>query len=433
MKTKMTILLSLLLLLLPFFGHAQWSTDRLSEARWELAACKVGDQLLFAGGFRLTPFGHSKRVDIYHTATGTWSVDSLSEARDEMAAAASGSLAFFVGSSGIGSIARVMDIYDASTGTWQQETLPKVTGLKSIVISGDQVFVAGGDYIDIYDIPSEQWLDSHPLDRPRGLMAAVSMGDKVLFAGGFDGYLADRLNTVDIYDRTTDQWTQDSLSQDRSGVAAVVLDNKAYFAGGVKDDYDVSDRIDVYDGATGTWTTASLGTPRSAIAAVVIRDRLFFVGGRGNNGEGNFDLIEIYDPRTDEWRTDQLSEGRHSMGAVVDGDRAYFAGGDLPIGASDLVDIYDATLTGLTPVAAGGTVSVFPNPATDYCYLDLPTALEGQTFELVLYAADGRLVRQMPQQITTPTPVATAALEPGVYLLELRRGAARYTGRLVVE
>lgn len=401
-------------LLLPLFSAAQWSTATLSVGRYELASCKAGNKLLFAGGATWIPQANSKRVDIYDLVTETWSVDSLSEGRDEMSAASYGDLAFFVGSSGLDNLARIMDIYDASTGAWSKKTLPHAEYIKAITASDNKVFIGGNEYIDIYNIATGQW-SSHPLSEPRNYMAAASVGNKVLFAGGYGS------KTVDVYDISTDTWTTtNSLSEGRQGLVAVTLGDKAYFAGGVKTDYNVSKAVDIYDASTDTWSVETLSIGRGALGITTLNGKVFFAGGRGNNGSGYFNSIDILDTATNQWSTAQLSAGRHSLTAVSANGKAYFAGGNVSAGSSNLIDVYDGSMSA-TSQLPGPLVRVdfYPNPCHDQLNIQWFESMTVDHCDAAIYTLTGQLLTRtsLDKQPTQVIPVDQ--IPKGAYVLKL--------------
>jgi len=65
------------------FYHGRYlRTDRLSEPRGLLAATSLHDLAFFAGGSNLETKNKSAAVDIFNATSGTWSVAELSIPRD---------------------------------------------------------------------------------------------------------------------------------------------------------------------------------------------------------------------------------------------------------------------------------------------------------------------------------------------------------------
>ena len=186
----------------------------------------------------------------------------------------------------------VVDIYDAVTDTWSTATLfdSEVRGLMQTVTVGRKVLFAGGPSgregsaffgasaaVDIYDAPINTWSMAE-LSQIRAGLAVVALGGKALIAGGCIG---DCFHTVDIYNATTDTWSVAALSQARGAVMATTVGTKALFAGGCSGSYCATPHteVDIYDGSTGQWTTATLSHPRGNGAAVTVGSKALFAGG----------------------------------------------------------------------------------------------------------------------------------------------------------
>ncbi len=193
------------------------------------------------------------------------------------------------------------------------------------------------------------------LSQPRLSLAAAGAGNKILIAGGsspFNGLV----KTVDVYDVVTGAWTVDSLSEVKTGLTAVALDNKLYFGGGENDYPRVtppyylppySKRVDIYNVNTGVWTIDSFPGEKANHLCAAAGNKVVFEGGRsvyGNSGE-----VYIYDTKNRSWDTYVQGQygqiGRESGAAVAAGNKLFFAGGHIGWGNSPvkIIDIYDVT------------------------------------------------------------------------------------------
>lgn len=178
------------------------------------------------------------------------------------------------------------------------------------------------------------------LSEARFDLASASLPDKVVFAGGYGSIVTPEdtfYATVDIFDRPTEVWTTDVLSEGRGELAGTSYANKAYFGGG-RGASGYSDVVDIYDGNDGTWATSTLSAPRSALAATSAGGIVFFAGG-SDNGVAS-DVVDMYDVNTGTWTVAHLSEARWSLTAVAVDTKVFFAGG-FNGSYSDRVDIYD--------------------------------------------------------------------------------------------
>lgn len=191
------------------------------------------------------------------------------------------------------------------------------------------------------------------LSTGRSNMAAAVLGNKAFFAGGsslsysviptgqFTYY-----NNVDMYDAGTNQWSTATLSQVRSNLAAAALGNKVMFAGGNTNPAGLTNtsRIDIYDVATSQWSIAELSQARSLLAGAALGNKIVFAGGYTSGGLPS-SRVDIYDITTGQWSTTELSEARFYMAAAAAGNKIVFAGGynATATGYSNKVDIYDVS------------------------------------------------------------------------------------------
>ncbi len=86
--------------------------------------------------------------------------------------------------------------------------------------------------------------------------------------------------------------------------------------------------------------------------------------------------------------------------------------------------------TGVSPLSQED-ILIYPNPASDVFFITIPG--EDTTFEFRLYSVTGQLLQQ--QRLMPPVvrqPVQVHDLPPGLYLVQLSDGAARYTRKMVI-
>ena len=116
------------------------------------------------------------------------------------------------------------------------------------------------------------------LPTPRLALAATTVGDQALFAGGFCN---SALDIVEIWDAGSGTWSSALLSQPRLSLAATTVGDKALFAGGtpVLGGPSPSDRVDIYDHASGVWTIAALSQGRRSLVATSVLSQALFAGG----------------------------------------------------------------------------------------------------------------------------------------------------------
>jgi hypothetical protein len=363
-------------------GHIQLIGEQPLSETSGLISTTIGSLVLFAGGYDqyLTNQG-SPTVDMYDAQSHEWlpstTTGQLSYSRGAGAATSVGNLAIFAGgyrddeptntgTRGEMPKGEVIDIFDANTKTWSTQPIEETTEARTLegrislaaTSVGNQAIFAGGfsrltyeasDAVNIYDASQELWLkDPGHLSMPRWNLAATTVGNLAIFAGGWnwDG----GSDVVDIYNPNApegQQWTTERLSMPRHGLAATTVGDKAIFAGGWSKT-GWSDVVDIYDTKTGQWSSIHLSHARGTLAATSIGHQVFFAGGFGD-GKWS-DVLEIYDFQEKTWLPSQtLSEPRGHLVAIGACNQAIFAGGYGDHLWSKTVDIYDGLSQTLIP------------------------------------------------------------------------------------
>jgi len=170
----------------------------------------------------------------------------------------------------------------------------------AVEVSGKIVFSKSASMIEMYDINSKSWsaIPTHGAYIDRDAIT-VANENKLFFAGGGYFWFPDEYNSVvSIYDVSTNTWSETNLSKPRMGLAAVTVGNKVLFSGGYEatNDYDirVSKVIDVYDVSTNEWSVDSLQEGRAFHDAVEVNGKVYFAGGE-NSYQGRVNTVEVYD------------------------------------------------------------------------------------------------------------------------------------------
>ncbi len=285
------------------------------------------------------------------------------------------------------------------------------------------------DRVDILD--TETWImDTNTLVAKRGFIEAVTVGNKVLLAGGglFDYVF---FNDVDIYNGSTGTWTSDTLTQkDYAGImTSVVVGNKVYFQGGIgfnaSGTYDFG-IMDIYDADTGTWTAVNSPTEHFLGDFSASSGKIYLAGGYDTTG-----VVEVFDCTTSVWDTlGYLSEPRYWVGSATVNNQLLIAGGININGVHfDVVDIYSGLSPTINLPKTAPLGSVFPNPAHQWAHLSLPS----DATTIRIYDAQGRLARMesVNQQIAYALNVE--GFLPGLYFIEVTGNETVYIGRVMVE
>jgi N-acetylneuraminic acid mutarotase len=306
----------------------------LSQARNNIAVASAGTQILFAGG-SISPGVYSSRVDIYDISSGTWSTAELSQARSGIATAVLDKKIYFAGgfsATNSNSFSSRVDIYDSQTNTWTTANLRKVEALMAGASAGNKVVFASGATAHIYDALSGAWTTAPLSERPGegyccqegvGGIAATVIGNNIYFAGG-EGW--DLHKAIDIYNTATNQWSTSSLSEYKGFAAGIAIGNTNYWAGGnsyFTRGYALSQQVEIRDMTSGLSTISNLFQGNAGFSAVQKNDTIIFFTGSG--AEKN--KFDIYDVKTKTWSIGLLPENIEGAAIISVNNTIYVAGG----------------------------------------------------------------------------------------------------------
>lgn len=122
----------------------------------------------------------------------------------------------------------------------------------TITNSGNLVFFAGGrstytfyGQVEVFNFSSKSWNYNPRLTVPRSSLASTTLNNKVYFAGGqTDSGVS---NVVDIYDLASEEWTTAKLNVARMEIAAASVGDLILFAGGRGLSSNSFDVVDIYN------------------------------------------------------------------------------------------------------------------------------------------------------------------------------------------
>ena len=336
-------------------------TASFSVARSGMAAASLGNKIYFGGGYDGAQADGN--IDIYDVDAAKWTSAQLSVPRFNFAAASAGHKILFAGGETDlvlpAPVSSVVDIYDDSTKTWLTAHLSEPSYFLSAGSAGNKIIFGGGEVdtgtsynVDMYDVVNNTWT-KHLLNDRRAYANIIGAGNKILVAGGVNGYSSTSnldyfFRSVDIYDVTTNSWSQANLSIARGGMGVAAAGNKIVFAGGYTKDtaYNVvlSKRVDIYDAITGTWSASELPAATNYSCAASSGNKILFARGQDISSGNISDVVDIYDVVTGIWSTSTLSEAKTQIAVGGTDNKIVFAGGwGGSNGFSKTVDIYDVT------------------------------------------------------------------------------------------
>ena len=457
MKTKLFLIVLLILIQISIFSQGTWTQTELSQYKEHMASAVLGDKVYFAGGFAFKPdfsgqFSTDK-VEIYDTKTGKWTYDKLSKGRDWLEGASAGNKVIFAGGwDDNGTFQKTVDIYGTLTKKWTVSNLSTARFEMTTGKIGNLVMFAGGynnlitsTRIDIYNAETGVW-STDELSVPRFGAASASIGDLIMFAGGssLDGAVGTEVvsDVIDIYNVKTKQWNTAKLSIPRLFAAGVTVGDKVLFAGGQNLDQTL-DRVDIYNATTNEWSIDSLSVPRgfqdNDQNAAVVCGKAFFVGGVFRFPTYAIDdhkVVDIYDPVTNTWDQEFLPYNlfNHSVAGV--GKNLIVAGGASihPLGLDIHKEVFIfqcSTSNTSEPEKEYGLISIFPNPTSDHFTLDLPEDFNADNAVMKVFDMYGRMVMEK-KGMDNAEAHDISGMGNGIYFIELRQNDKIFRNKLLI-
>ena len=328
-------------------GGLYLTTDALAVGQYNAIASSAGQKVLFLGGDPNFPGGGGTFLNTFETGKSSQIESPVPQLSTVSAATTLGGQALFVGSDVTRQIGLV-SIYNPITGGFTSQPQPHNRVGVAATSVGDRAIFAGGisipadngspnDTAEFYNAKSGAWFE---MRLPQSLNStrafAVSIGGKALFTDGIN---------VELYDSSSRLWSSQNLYETMTLTSAVSVGTKAYFSGTSIYGTGTPDNIQVYDGVTGQSSIIDFPDTFTVDAATSVGGKILFAGRYTRYNETGYE-VNVYDTRTGAWSKTALSEGRDSESATTLGARAYFGGGKTQSnsGESATVDIFtDAT------------------------------------------------------------------------------------------
>lgn len=238
-------------------------------------AAPVSRQYTASGVYnsRLYFFGGGGASGYYYTAsTDTWSSVLASMPggdRQQFAGAFIGST-FYAAGGYNGSFLTRLEAYDASGDSWSTKTSMGTARVDPVVISdGTYLYVCGGQgtgshltTVERYDVGGDSWSTLASMANTHSAGSGCYHDGKLYVAGGSDAGSGNGTQYFDVYDITSDTWTDltstDALpTQGRRHSAFGVTGDAFYVASGFGTGSD-TDAHHRYVFPTGGWTVGSI-------------------------------------------------------------------------------------------------------------------------------------------------------------------------------
>ena len=182
-----------------------WTQKADMPTRKKTMTCVVDGKIYAIGGWLTTnEKPHLETVEVYDPATDTWAkAQSMNCARCSAAIGVVNGEIYAIGGLGSSPIQEQSDLYLSS--------------------------------VEVFNPKTNQWQEGTEMSAPKALHTASVIDGKIYVIGGY--FTKDnefkKLSTIEIYDPTTDHWTQDQdLPMGKWGHKTEVIDGQVYIFGG---------------------------------------------------------------------------------------------------------------------------------------------------------------------------------------------------------
>jgi hypothetical protein len=258
----------------------------------------------------------------------------------------------------------------------------KSAGHTATLLPSGKVLATGGgnSSSELFDPATNSWSSAGSLSSTRSYHTATLLGNgKILFTGGV-GNAAKSLNTTILYTVATGTYAAGpNMTTARELHTATLLPNgKVLIAGGRAsggssqdpDDlnYSVLNTAEIYDPVTNQFTATPLMKSRHEDHAAVLlpNGKVLVAGGGIGASTGAGAAAEVYDPATNTWAlTGSMQTGRegHTLTLLASG-KVLAAGGFNSTGRLNSAELYDPAQSTFQPAASAMIVYRSEHTAT---------------------------------------------------------------------
>ena len=315
----------------------------LSVAVINLASTNLPDYALFAGGEKSAdgmgtnnPNRYSEIVDAFDKNNTRFNASSFSSSRTYVGAASVNGVAMFAGGSR-GSDTKLNDVFKvdntltttkATTNLSSNQDNLRATDIGDCVVFGNGITTSGGWQRAYYFYNTELTRVNVLTGGNKGRSAAVTIGNKAIFAGGYSGASSTVNKNTDVITDTNTVLGSTDLSLARAYLTATTVGGYAIFGGG-QDGTTRTNRVDVFnEDLTLISGVDNLSEARSNFPAVTIQDCALFIGGEIKSGKSA--TVDAYSADLVHTVPQGLSETRSLHNATTVGDYVLVGGGSTP-------------------------------------------------------------------------------------------------------
>lgn len=235
------------------------------------------------------------------------------------------------------------------------------------------------------------------------------------------------------YDPITDSWTQKTdFPSMRYGAAGFSIENKGYICTGASNEPFVPFPNDLqeYDPASDTWTAKAeipatmglAGAGRSYSSHFCIGSKLYI--GTGVYVDTSITWMPLY--TNDFWKWDQTTNTWTELAEFEGGCRQWAIGfaigsegymGTGEYSGNGFNDLWEySTLTSIETVENNSTITIYPNPASDFITVKTDAALHGSTYSITNQLGRTVLISKLSNETSI---IDISKLSAGIYIFKV--------------
>ena len=175
-----------------------------------------------------------------------------------------------------------VEVYDPATDTWAKaQSMNRARCSAAISVVNGEIYAMGGigwppnrdqsgrylsslylSNVEVFNPKTNRWRERTEMSAPKANHSTSVIDGKIYVMGGYlrEGKKYKTLSTIEIYDPTTDRWTQESdMLIGKSGHRAEVIDGQIYILGGNAVGKGLLTSVEVYDLRAVSQRTNSMG------------------------------------------------------------------------------------------------------------------------------------------------------------------------------
>jgi len=297
-----------------------WTTKApMPTPRGEVTAATVNGKIYVIGGQSYSANYKFRKVEEYDPVTDTWTTKAdMPTARCSLAAVELNGKIYAIGGNGSGSVhLNTVEEYDPVTNTWTVKAgmIRSRHGLTAVAANG-KIYAVGGiagtkvySSVEEYDPKTNTWTEWNVTPEvrfaSRWYNASVYIDGNIYLTGGyFDN--SNNTSRTFKYNIAANSYTEmAALPEWAEDLAAVAIGGKGYFMGGYSN--NIMSALQVFDPENGTWKQKTpMPTARTGLAAAVAGGKIYAIGG-WNGNLGNLRDLGVNEEYTPDFSTSALT------------------------------------------------------------------------------------------------------------------------------